>query len=86
MHIVRRAAYQGHAIPSKAGYSRGPFNPEVLAEPVIEHSPEPPQEMPYGATAQNGYRGVPLFRCRLCGGVETEDSLDTHYCPEPEDG
>jgi len=79
MRITRKAAYQGHAIPSKAGYSLGPFNPEVLAEPVItfdEGAPEPP----YGATAQNGYREVQMYKCRACQAVVREDELDMHTC------
>lgn len=80
MHIVRRAAYQGHAIPATAGRARGPFDPDVLAQPVMEiFEPEP--EFPYGATAQNSMQGVPLFRCRVCGGVETEETIEMHACP-----
>ena len=80
MRVVRRAAYQGHAVPATAGYPRGPFDAEVLARPVVE-DPEPETDYPYGATAQNDMAGVPLFRCRVCGGVETEETLDLHACP-----
>jgi len=80
VHVVRRAAYQGHAVPATAGYPRGPFDADVLAQPVMEvFEPEP--EFPYGATAQNDMQGVPLYRCRVCNGLETEETLDQHQCP-----
>ena len=85
MRVVRRAAFQGHAIPTTAGYARGPFNPEVLAPPVIVHD-DPVEEMPYGATAQNDYRGVPLMRCTYCQSVVPEDLTASHVCPAPADG
>lgn len=79
MRVIRRAAYQAHAVPSTAGYPRGPFNPEILAKPEIVHE-DPVDDMPYGATAQNDYRGVPLYECRSCGDIVTEDDLNGHIC------
>jgi hypothetical protein len=83
VHIVRRAAYQGHAVPATAGYARNPFDPAVIAPPVIV-LPEPEPEAPYGATAQNNYAGEPLFRCTLCDEIVPESLLDEHRCPDAE--
>lgn len=78
MRVIRTAAYQGHAVPKMAGYPKGPFNPEVLAEPVIvTEEPEPPV---YNANAQNDYRGERLFRCAYCTEVVPGSEIDAHYC------
>jgi hypothetical protein len=79
VRVIRRPAFQGHAIPTTAGYPRGPFDADVLAPPVIVHE-DPVDDMPVGATAQNGYRGVDLFDCTLCGAVVTEDGKAGHRC------
>jgi hypothetical protein len=81
MRVIRTPAYQGHAIPSKAGYAVGPFSPEVLAKNEIVFDEGEPQ-LPYGATAQNNYQGIKLYRCRYCGETVTEDEIDAHYCTE----
>jgi hypothetical protein len=87
VHIVRKAAFQGHAVPATAGYARGPFNPEVLATPVVVIDVEAGEpEFPYGATAQNDYKGVPLMRCTWCGGVEPEENVGQHVCQDVGDG
>lgn len=78
MRIIRTPAYQGHAVPATAGYAKGPFNPEILADPVIvidEPAPEP-----YNANAQNGMRGERLFRCQYCTEIIPESEIDAHYC------
>jgi hypothetical protein len=79
MRIVRIPAFQGHAIPSKAGYPVGPFNPEVLAPSQIVVDEGEPQ-FPYGATSQNGFQGLKLYRCTYCGDTVTEEEIDAHYC------
>lgn len=83
MRVIRTPAYQGHAVPKTAGRAKGPFNPEILADPVIVVD-EPPVE-PYNANAQNGYRGEKLFQCQYCGEVIPEPEIDAHYC-EDDDG
>lgn len=82
MRIIRTPAVQGHAIPSKAGYPVGPFNPEVLAQSVIVDDEHTEENFPYGATVQNGMHGVTLYRCTYCGGTVTEDEVDIHVCGE----
>lgn len=85
MRVVRRAAFQGHAVPETAGRPRGPFSPEVLAKPVISDevitsdNPFPP-----GATSQNDFRGVPHYRCRYCQEIIPEYALDAHVCEVPD--
>ena len=78
MRVIRTPAYQGHAVPKTAGHARGPFNPEILADPVIVV--DEPEPEPYGATAQNDYRGLKLYRCTYCGDTVTEEEIDAHYC------
>lgn len=86
MRVIRKAAYQGHAVPATAGYPRGPFNPEILAQPVIVFDDNDPDDVfPPGATAQNGYRGVQMFRCRDCGAIVREEDVESHRC-EVDDG
>lgn len=87
MKVVRRQAYQGHAVPATAGYPKGPFSPEVLAPPVIDYTPlvDDQDFFPVGATAQNNFRGTPRYQCRLCGDVLDGDQLSTHAC-EVNDG
>lgn len=84
MHIIRTPAYQGHAVPQTAGRARGPFNPEVLAEPVVVVEPRRPEA--FNATAQNNYRGERIFQCTYCTLLIPESRLDEHYCTEDPDG
>lgn len=81
MRVIRRPAYQGHAIPATAGRPHGPFPAEILAAPVVTFDDNDPDDIyPPGATAQNNYRGVPLFRCRHCDAVMTEEQTGDHFC------
>jgi 5-methylcytosine-specific restriction endonuclease McrA len=81
MRVLRRAAFQGHAVPATAGRPVGPFSAEVLAKPVISDdvitSDNP---YPFGATAQNDYQGIKTYQCRYCSEIVTEDELDAHIC------
>lgn len=80
MHIIRRPAVQGHAVPATASHPRNPFDPAILAGPrIVIDEPEPE---PYGATAQNGYRGQRLFACSYCSTVVPEDDVNSHTCEE----
>lgn len=81
MHLIRTPAYQGHAIPKTAGHARGPFNPDVLAEPVIVMDEGEPRA-PYNATAQNDYLGERLYRCHFCNEIVPESEIDTHICED----
>lgn len=86
MRVLRRQAYQAHAVPKTAGYPKGPFSAEILAAPVVsreevlDDNPFPP-----GATAQNQFRGIKHYRCRMCHEVLLEEQLDGHIC-EVDDG
>lgn len=80
MRVIRRPAYQGHALPTTVGYPRNPFDPAVVATPRVVHQDQDPE--PYGATAQNGYLGLALYRCSFCGETVTEDEVDAHSCLE----
>lgn len=83
MRVIRKPAYQGHAVPQTASAPRGPFSPEVLAPSVIVFDDTDPDLLyPLGATAQNDYQAPQYFRCRLCGEVMAEDEMDAHYCEE----
>lgn len=81
MRVIRRPAFQGHAVPETAGRPQGPFPSEVLAPPVITYDDSDPDNIyPPGATAQNNYRGVTMYRCRDCSATLTEDQLEDHAC------
>lgn len=82
MRVVRRPAYQAHAVPSTAMSPRGPFPPEVMASNPIVYGDEvdPDNDLPHGATAQNNYRGIQLLRCTSCGAVVPSDEADFHEC------
>lgn len=80
MRVIRRPAYQGHAVPSQAGYARSPFDPAITAPPRVVHDEPDPE--PIGATAQNDYRGLALYRCSACGDLLTEDRIPAHDCAE----
>lgn len=83
MRVIRKPAFQGHAIPSQAGYARNPFDPEVTAQPVVVVDDNDPDVLyPPGATAQNNYRGIQMYRCRECGAMVSEDDLDNHVCED----
>ena len=83
MRVIRKPAYQGHAIPTRAGYARNPFEAEVLAQPTIVTDDNDPDVLyPPGATAQNDYRGLQFYRCRECGMTVSEDDLDNHVCED----
>lgn len=81
MRVIRRPAYQGHAVPETAGRPKGPFPSEVLAPPVITYDDNDPDDIyPPGATAQNNYQGVILYKCRACAATVTEEQMDAHRC------
>lgn len=81
MRVVRRQAFQAHAVPDTAGYPKGPFSSEVLAPPIIDHEPLVDDHVyPYGATAQNKFLGVQRYQCRDCGDVLMKEDLQAHDC------
>jgi hypothetical protein len=76
MPVIRKFAVQGHAIPSMAHSPRGPFPPEVLAQPVMEYSDE------HSDSLHVGLDDVRFFKCRECQEVLVEEQLDEHECDE----
>jgi hypothetical protein len=85
MRVLRRPAVQAHAVPATAAHPRGPFSAEILAPPVIDRTVPDDNPFPLGATAQNDFRGVRMFQCKLCGGVVPEYGIEMHVC-EDSDG
>jgi len=81
VRVIRKQAFQGHAIPLTAHRPNGPFSSEVLAEPVITYDDTDPDDFyPPGATAQNQYRGLKTYVCNNCSEHVLEDSLSGHAC------
>lgn len=48
--------------------------------PVSFTLADPTEGLPPGATAQNNYRGIGDYVCRLCGARLFADQLDDHDC------
>jgi hypothetical protein len=78
VRVVRRAAVQGHAIPTTAHQPRGPFPSEVMAPNQVITEEE--ERIDPRANAQNLYRSPSMVRCTWCGDVMTEDVTDSHIC------
>lgn len=84
MHVERVACEQGHYVPRSAHAPRGPFPPELMSQPgrSMDERGRPGTEdrFPIGATAQNEYLGVVLYRCRNCEAVVRDDEIELHTC------
>lgn len=76
MPFIRKFAVQGHAIPSVAHSPRGPFPPEVLAEPEMAFDPT------YSDSLHVGLDDVRFFKCRDCDEIMLGEDLDDHICEE----
>jgi len=74
MPLIRKFAKQGHAVPSVAHSPRGPFPPEVLAQPQMEY------EENHSDSLHVGLDNVRFFRCRDCEEILLETELDNHDC------
>ena len=74
MPLIRKFAVQGHAIPSGAHAPRGPFPPEVLAQPRIHY------EEDHADSLHVGLDNVRFFKCKDCEEVLLETELDEHDC------
>ena len=76
MPVIRKFARQGHAVPSSVHSPRGPFPPEVLAQPQMAHDE-------YHADSLHvGLDDLRFFKCRACEEVLLETELDNHDCEE----
>jgi hypothetical protein len=76
MPIIRKFAIQGHAIPAISHSPRGPFPPEVLAQPqmhVDEH---------HSDSLHVGLDDVRFFKCKNCDEILLQEELDEHECDE----
>lgn len=83
MHIQRIKAKQGHPVPKTAHSPKGPFPSELFGQPESEESNTPypdGEELPTGDTAQNDFRPVKWFKCKLCKDLIPEPQLGTHNC------
>lgn len=86
MHLIRRNAKQGHAIPSMASAPSGPFPHEIFAQTrVVIDDNDPDYLYPPSATAQNGYALPRVFRCTYCDDLVPEYDLDYHVCPDDDE-
>jgi hypothetical protein len=79
MKVIRHKAVQVHPVPSTVYRPQGIFDPGVVAQPVIDYDLHE-DEFPMGATATNGMKGVPLYRCNHCDGVVAESEMKAHIC------
>lgn len=85
MKIEKIITKQGHPVPSTVMRPRGPFPPELLAEPKIVYdydrqSDNGGEELPIEGTAQNDYREKKWYRCNLCESLVSEAQIETHIC------
>jgi hypothetical protein len=76
MPIIRKFAVQGHAVPSIVHSPRGPFPPEVLAQPQMA------REDMHADSLHVGLDDVRFFKCKDCEEVLLQDELDDHECDE----
>jgi len=90
VRIVRVATKQGHSVPASVTKPRGPFPPDLFRPTVIvtdyESQPDGGGDViPEEGTAQNGFKQVKWYRCRLCMDAVAESDLESHFCSELED-
>ena len=90
MRITRIPTKQGHPFPSQRMEPRGPFPPELFREPeiIVDYDSQPDgggDPIPEGSTAQNNFRELRWFRCRLCQEVLIESALDDHICEDEDE-
>lgn len=78
MKVIRKFAVQGHAVPSSSHSPKGPFPPEVLAQPRMAY------EEQHSDSLHPALDEVRFFKCRACEEVLFETELDNHDCEEEE--
>ena len=74
MPIIRKFAIQGHAIPATVHSPRGPFPPEVLAQPQMEVGEH------HADSLHVGLDDIRFFKCKECNEVLLEVELKDHNC------
>lgn len=83
MHVIRRNAKQGHAIPSTASAPLGPFPYEIMVQSqIVIDNNDPDFLYPPNATAQNNYAPPKIFRCTYCEELVHEYETEFHKCEE----
>lgn len=81
MKIERIVTKQVHYVPPSATRPKGPFPPEVLAEPKVSYEYEREgEEIPVEGTAQNLFKETKWFRCNLCDMLVSESQIEIHIC------
>ena len=76
MPIIRKFAIQGHAVPSSVQTPRGPFPPEVLAQPQMT------EDIEHGDSLHVGLDDVRFFRCKECEEILESHELNEHNCED----
>lgn len=85
MKIINKKAIQAHPVPDKVMVPRGPFSPELLAEPEIVYDydsayGEDGSDFAQGATVQNNFNPPRYLRCSLCLVRVLETETEFHIC------
>lgn len=85
MRVERIATKQVHPVPTKVHQPKGPFPPEVLAEPkivrdYIKQADDGGEQDSIEGTAQNNFQPTRWFRCNDCSMLVSEAQLETHSC------
>jgi hypothetical protein len=76
MKLIRKFAIQGHAVPLQTHSPRGPFPPEVLAQPQTDFGDQ------HSDSLHVGLDDIRFFKCRACEEVLLETELTNHDCEE----
>jgi hypothetical protein len=76
MKVIRKFAVQGHDVPSSSHAPRGPFPPEVLAQPKMQVTED------HADSLHVGLDDTRFFKCRDCDEILLGSELDDHECDE----
>jgi hypothetical protein len=87
MKIIKRQAIQAYPVPDKLMPIRGPFSPELLAEPKIVYDYESAYnedggDFAQGSTVQNNFNPPKYLRCKVCLVRVLETETELHSCEE----
>jgi hypothetical protein len=77
MPIIRKFAVQGHPVPRTSHFPRGPFPPEVLAQPRVTYD-----ESVHSDSLHEALDDVRMYRCRYCNGVMYAEETASHLCTD----
>jgi len=87
MKIIKHQAVQVHPVPDRVMTPRGPFSPELLAEPEIIYDydqayGEDGSDFNQGATVQNNFKPPRYLRCSVCLVRVLETETQDHICDD----